>query len=1397
MDIERLKQLVDSKIIQTNEDTNGMHDIVKQKILPAIQNITDPILKQQIIEKLNQYSAEKYSSLTNINSNNTDEHYSSKLYHKKETKNYNKEFINDEYVYVWDGKYYYNRALDGQKIDAFYDENTEIGEIMNYYFSDGLYIEDADSGSNGSDILIGTNIIGQTADYGEYGTEIKASADSIQNGDDVIIAQNAIIYSGNNLVFANKSIKGGNGNDLLICNGLYLYDNIKINHQNKENSSRTIAIGLGNFKIYSSSNKNTIIASSNEGYGGTVYGTGGDKIIFDGLGSHSLISGLDGHYNSLNVNVLSNTFFYEKEATFNPEQNKIYSGDGKLLAFLSKNDYLDASKGRNTIYGHLNNVIILGDFSILRSKGSSEITIRGKENTLYLGFNDLYQMNESSNNYLYTAGYEKNEEHSSFETYTINGFNNRLYLGLGNYNVIANGYSSQISIEKHNSNEVNINTDEQGETRISHHSINKLTINNNNPITLMTYSPQAFEQDAAINDLEINSNSNLSLYQNNIETASLTSKGNLDIASANIKKLTINAEQNLNIGVFSEVVEINSDVLDTEHNFQIAGEIDSLYINTKSKAGIHLSVKSNKVDIKNANIDFSSSKIKELTLDGILNGTNETIDDETLITVNGQINATLQQIDYLEINQPDSEEKSSIIIKDSTLNDHKLDNLLNADIQLINSQVNDIVLNGEQYSINIDTNSLISDLKVKANKDITIKSESVYNNVIEINAETPTSKILISNPKLYNLSLSDSNTVIADTADLLEINADINTSTFINTQNVSTLNLNSGSFTFDDQLKYNSVLAFQELNINLDGVIIEDDSISYINRYTNKNLFCNSQVRLSYKDGFYYLNNFKTDDLNQQILVSSKLYSVNEVFALLYRLKYDSADSYAILDSKKSSYYLNGKLEELPEENNPEIIIGTGQDDYIQLSENKTYLITSSQGNDTFEFLVTNHNQNILNYSAGSGLTTIKAVNNPIYIQIKLGYIDENLISYEIEEHDFANEKILTIKYKDLNIIKVYNYMNVSLQLFFNDKYINNSDIESSIFSIYGTDSDDVLNGNHTTSIFNPGKGNDLINILGRNNTINYSSGDGLKTIDNPNYYSVLISLTNVKKTDLSYELLDDSSLNIKENKDIIFKLNQPSAALLQFAEDYEIVYIYSIVQELSSVNGTDGDDILNGNPVTSVFNAGKGNDLINILGGSNTINYLSGDGFKVINNPNYGSVMINLTNVEKNSLCYELLEDSSLNIKEKNSVIFNLKQPNLALLQFTENNEMVNLYLIVQDLLTINGTNDDDILTGNSFNTNIFNPKKGNDIIHIVSNFNQVNYTIGDGYKVISNPNFKTVILVLDGVLDRALLNYKMIDKKLNIYYDSNLIFNIENPISYSIQFKDTYDYIYMYQVI
>lgn len=103
------------------------------------------------------------------------------------------------------------------------------------------------------------------------------------------------------------------------------------------------------------------------------------------------------------------------------------------------------------------------------SGGNSTITIRGKNNHIFLAEGDTYNVESLFENNIYPAGFR--EQANTEISMTVKGALNKINLSKATYNLTLEGVNSSVLFTEPNNNIQVINSNEVGET--------KITFNNN------------------------------------------------------------------------------------------------------------------------------------------------------------------------------------------------------------------------------------------------------------------------------------------------------------------------------------------------------------------------------------------------------------------------------------------------------------------------------------------------------------------------------------------------------------------------------------------------------------------------------------------------------------------------------------------------------------------------------------------------------------------------------------------------------------------------------------------------------------------------------------------------------------------------------------------------------
>lgn len=1477
---EQLSAYIDSKV-QKNPLVSSCPAIVNEKVIPLLdKEIANPFTRSFINEKLEYFKNEKYAtnivlvypngcSIFNI------------YYIENHNVNYTAKNENGvESSWIWDGSNNFDGSFYSVMFMNLKNANTtkenENYVIRNHYRKSVTILSESSSisGTNGSDILYGYSVTSQSPYFGESGGIVSPQKSPIENnGDSILIGvSGASAYSGKNLIYS-PNISSGKDEELLIATG---GGELRINSDYKNNleseSTQNTVISIGSNKIYSSNGKNNILTNTRKSAGVsdlTVFATGQDTVIAEkGIGL-DFIGGADayqlakdsGYFRPGTAPELVSFYDFYK---VNRTPNRVYSGSERTVAFLSKNDFGDFSKIQeiNTgpqdtgiVYGVGYNKIIINSKTLMQSGGNSEIKVLGVLNTINLKEGDSFDLSESSNN---TIDISK-IKNQNLQTYTINGEYNKLLIGSSIYQINFNGNGSKLVLAEDNTNQINLNIDENKINEIIiGANISSLNINTNNDFNVYS-NLYGFN----INHLSIISTdfkgSDSILKSLNVDNVSLNIKSVLNIAKLVSNLIDIETDKNLTITeTKSPIVKINSKADINIYDSNIT-EIDinssSLFpsgnyikINATEKTET-LKIQSDNVntivdlngEITNSNLEKSTLKgyfkTDKLVLKGVMDGAAINSDTGVDIKVDGYINklqlTNATNFDYKEYRA--GVVKSDVTIMNSSIT-NDITQFKNVDLKVFNSHLNNITLDGFDINVLVDSESSVNNVDIKA---------SVKSN---ISIHPKSANVKFSNDTLRVNADNTNNTEISTTNDGYSVSVGESSGIRLNSNDGKTVSLSAskiGDLYLDNGIIDANVPQVNNLFVNFSKVRLLNSNVLKV----ANNLKVNTTDKIRYYNGSKcYLNGVLLQKRPEEIVVGNKVYS---------GIILDEIDNYMTLNTVYA-YLTEGEVEyhpvndtdlqfnQDPTEDRGNEIIGTGENNIINIEQNQSLRILGNETEMTYNFSGDMNYQHVFNYIRNNGLCTFNSTSYPD-ITIKLNGVNKSDITYDYNKDLVSLESTLKVKNKGVLIVIINNYdlFSMNLSVLDNGKYVRLEDediraivevkdptdpttpvdptdptdpttpIDPTIPSgsvITGTDGNDYYQLTESKLYtINSSKGNDTYEFTVANSNqsvLNYTIGSGLSNIKtSPNNYLFLnIVLKDIDRSLISYNVVKNqigtqSKLTILyENNSIITIDNFIDVYLnlkLVNGSDVKEIDNTEINDIVFGIYGTDGDDVLTGNTTTTLFNPGKGNDILNIMGGNNTVYYRVGDGHKTIVNPTFAYTGILMKgDADLSLLSYQLADDNGLYVKYNGELIFTLLQPGSSSLQIEGRNEFVNFYQVVQDLQTIYGTDGDDVLTGNGSGTTIIETKKGNDIINLLGGQNSINYTIGNGYKTVNSENVSYTLNVT-GVLNKELLTYEKNGlSAMDIKYDGVLIFTLQDPFSGTICLMEKYEYIYLSQI-
>lgn len=1329
--IARLKQYTLDSSINTLSIQNNIKDKIhvselKTTFHPEIQDVINQTvvviegisIKDFVYSKLNNFADSKYNSLNEMTKEDNNEHNGVSreafdgMYYQKGTKNYD-EWVDSENRthYEWDGQYYYDRVdANGDKIAAFYGDYKTAGIGYKKYLKEDLYIKgDVDShgfhydnisGSDGSDILIGNKVDGQSLYYFENENVLDGDAQLRDNGNDILIGSNVSAYSGNNLIISNGFfgvLKGGRGNDVIIAkeSATIIADQNENIIEDITNENTLLLLNRGT--VFSSNGKNTIYANN-----GDVFATGNDTIYMNGgtFYGYQLTSENTGYGNQQHelLSFFDETgFSFYSKYKINENVNTIYDYGG-LTAYLKKYDIINSTESEiqeaSKIYGLGNNIYeINGNGRTIYSGGDSLVSINGSFNKIYLETNDTYKIIYSAKNSFYARGLNNNTENLiGSDNYTITGLRNDLYIGNTTYDLNLNGHETSLIYTKNNTESQKIKINETGITNIliDEYYVNKIGIDSRNDFQI-----KGGKNFGHINSLDIHAKVGFIKNSNNIALNDLII-GNFIIKSDDLIGLSVDSMlkqvfiENVNlIGVINknEIFNFNGYIENLsiygdeaqKSKINIDGYIDNLIV---SNADSFKYVKSFNKDLT-SNISINSSSLQNISGMSDYNYVNlslntSTIQEIVLNNINSsKLNFSGSFIKELTLNNITASEVSSY---SGSINKLSINKLKGSNLTLTVDNINEVYISKyESSSFNIGGNS--NNLKTNINGLIIsgINLNNFYisktfmppidtninfslNNFdsidIQLNHET---ELQLSNS---NGTVSIHNGLLAGTlANLNILNLSNITVIYASIRDVNTVNLDIDSLT--------DIPLFNDLN-----------NINNLNLITNNEIIITKSMIGDFMFGSSYTGNYT-------LRVGNNYLTKNEIEEIRNSLIEYTA--YAIIKTAGIEYVHPEITEpEFPYMDENNIYQGTSKNDVFDLNDSsKPYTLNGKGGDDIFNFNSYQYMQNTINYKDSDGFDTVN-VNQYVTLKLNLDTISVSNLSFTVENNPYGMPTVLNIFKNGVQIFKLNNYEKMNLTLQTLERTYQSHEITKLMRSMYGTVGDDVINGTDKDNYIYAGKGDDVINLKGfYNNEVYYNKGDGHDTVNSPNTRYTVVFENTIDINNVTYESIGTNSFNVLFGSEIIMTINEADKANLQYLSNYQTITGLSVLEELSAITGSDnadvinvdtattvkakgGDDIINVNNNQAKIYAGTGNDIINInytnLNQESTVYYEKDDGMTTVNllKDVYNQVNIQLKNMSASQLKYEYSVENhnTLNIYYSSSTF----PPNYSKIMVIEN---------------------------------------------------------------------------------------------------------------------------------
>lgn len=1373
INFDNLKDYVQNKVTNYQLETQGLqHDIITD-VIPVIQNnLKDQTVIAMVSTKLEEFQSLNYTSqidmsfedsLADKNANN--------IYYKKETKNYTAEYVNDIRTWKWDGLYYYNRMENGVQVEAFYERNFK-GELMNYY-NENIKLKNISSvissritGSDGSDILIGNIVEGQSDYLGLSGDTIITKAGENPNGNDILIGKTAKAFNGNNLIYGEYGAYGGSGNDILFSQSEILINhNFKDDKESEEAKNQAIFMGYSG-NVFSSNGKNTVInigKGISDSYDATVnfFATGNDTYI----GGKNGVVFVGGYEAFLKIKE-SRQFFQDSIVFLNESwnlgyvedfysnykdykgKNNVYTGEKISRGVIGRYDYLDLSKGNGVFIGLGNNEIIIAGRSVIKSGGYSNITISGDNNTVYFGKGDVFNVTNLVNNKLYSRGFEENLD-LGIDSYILVGQNNSLFFGKSSYNINLNGSNSNIKfVENKNKNKMIINETEK--TSIELGEQKSLEIISNNFLYL---------NKGTLEDLTIQTNN--TVYMNTLD-------------------------------IINCIIE-NPEITNQDYQILLNGgiTIKNFIFKKGNISGVVSGVSS---AILEGNISY-------LTMGADISGVDLTIKG----FVGGNKNSFENVKNFKFIQTLKSFEVSNLEIINSNIDDYYTEG--NTLFSLINSSVSQMTVSGNKPSMYTDGH--IGTASIKARDSLDFKSKSLNDLYLEYQSF-----------KLYGTDLKNNMTTFNVFTKVVTIDSGKNVAIQSSyTGYVSLFLFNLESITIEGGF-YNANFT------NIDNALLNIDNINQASVFNGDNANINivsssKTLSIKYSVNKYFINGIAFSEIPNSLKLKDRLFTKDELirmFAVLIRSTQPQANG--LLDASGISYESLGELEGQDEFHYDEngIYTGTDGDDLMYATDNKAYHINPKKGSDYIDFGTkpTGNYTHIIEYSIGDGLKTINS--NSENINLKLNGINSNDLIMRIISDEIKNDKILNIFHNDILIFSINGFTLSNITITAMDKSLTKENIKDITSIIYGTDGDDVIEGNTNSNTYiHAGKGNDIINFNSAyKNVLYYNKGDGLDTIHSLYNYEVVFS-QDISRTNLRYKRTSNTGfdLYVDNIKIMIIDNYEKVTVKLYSGEDIQGYYIFgglSIAEQQEPTGipffdengiytGTDLKDVFDLDSKTEYHLVGHKGDDIYSFGYDNTnnniIDYYEGDGHDQVNGSNK-NVTINLKNMSSTFFNISKTDD------DLNSLVLYYKEQKIMTINFINNSNItinledktINITELRIFLYGIWGTDNDDIINNIPNRSNYIYAGKGDDIINLTGSYNRyrennIYYMIGDGHETINSELMFQILL--DKNMNPNNISYRLIESEgvlgLNILYENDIIITIKDTleIDFSINYLST----------
>ena len=370
--------------------------------------------------------------------------------------------------------------------------------------------------------------------------------------------------------------------------------------------------------------------------------------------------------------------------------------------------------------------------------------------------------------------------------------------------------------------------------------------------------------------------------------------------------------------------------------------------------------------------------------------------------------------------------------------------------------------------------------------------------------------------------------------------------------------------------------------------------------------------------------------------------------------------------------------------NNNDIVYGSNGDDKIYTENGVNYITYENANGHTYSGFDTIFGSSKgrdyieMKEKSSSDISYQKAGNDLVIVYNQATGDSVTISSYFKKK---GKTSVKSLELSDDTIDLVYDYGTISSQAQSGSKTTGTSAYDTlkggaGSDSINGLQGHDMIYGGAGNDILVGGAGNDKLYGQAGENTYKFSTNDGNDTI---NFTKNTTSIIDISATGLEVDLLGISdSLNdgfsyTKSNNDLIINygtsvdnadkniitianyFKQNGDFIIKGANDTEValkdafIRFEGEIEASNKLTTSQYNDYITGGILADTINAGKGNDIIYtglgddiITGGadSNEIYYYKGDGNDTINLTKGENLTINIVDIEKNELKFEVVKN-------------------------------------------------------------------------------------------------------------------------------------------------------------